>query len=181
MPEEVVISAQIRAARALLNWSQERLAKTAGVGATTVRDIESQRRPTDTAAMRQLRRAFENAGVGFVFGAADGGPGVRLVAGQPHLIGQPKMTKWGGLHFEVVWQGRKIDVFVAYEVVAGFGGFSRRQPDAAYVNVFENHRAKILDAADKALTAGRIDPHGRVHLTATDDFPEFVPLHSLST
>jgi transcriptional regulator with XRE-family HTH domain len=180
MPEEVVISAQIRAARALLNWSQERLAGEAGVGATTVRDIESQRRPTDTGAMRQLRRAFENAGVRFVSGAADGGAGVRFVAGRPHLIRQPEMTKWDGLHFGVEWQGREIDVFVAYEVVADFGGFSSRQPDAAYVKVFGDYRDEILDKTGAALADGRINRHSRVQLTATD-FPRLVPLHSLST
>jgi transcriptional regulator with XRE-family HTH domain len=182
MPEEVVISAQVRAARALLDWSQERLAEEAGVGVTTVRDIESQRRSTDTGAMRQLRRAVENAGVSFVSGAADGGPGVRFVAGRPHLIRQPEMTKWDGLHFGVEWQGREIDVFIAYEVVADFGGinFSSRQPDAAYVSVFGDHRGEILDAAGAALAAGRIDRHGRVRLTATD-FPSLIPLLSLGT
>jgi len=179
MPEEVVISAQIRAARALLNWSQEKLAAEAGVGATTVRDIESQRRPTDTGAMSQLRQAFENAGVVFVSGAVDAGPGVRFVAGRPHLIRQPeKMTTWG-LSFGVEWQGQEIDVLVSYEVVADLGRFSTRQPDAAYVKIFRDHRGEILDAAGAALAAGNVDRHGRVQLT-TADFPNLVPLISLS-
>jgi transcriptional regulator with XRE-family HTH domain len=180
VPKSVVISAQIRAARALLNWSQERLAEEAGVGVTSIRDIESQRRPTDTGVMRQLHQAFENAGVKFISGAAEGGPGVRFVAGQAHLIRQPEMTKWDGLHLSVEWKGQEIDILVAYEVVSDLGNFSGRQPNAAYVDVFRNHRGEILDATGAALAAGRIDRHSRVVLTATD-FPRLVPLLSLST
>jgi hypothetical protein len=56
----------------------DRIPAEAEVGATTVRDFESQRRATDTGAMSQLRQAFENAGVVFVSGAADAGPGGQI-------------------------------------------------------------------------------------------------------
>jgi transcriptional regulator with XRE-family HTH domain len=182
MSEEVVIPAQVRAARALLNWSQETLAEQAGVGITTVRDIENERRPADTGAMRELRRALANGGVSFVSGAPDGGPGVRFVAGRPHPIRPPEITKSGDLYFKVEWQGRKIDVVVTYEVVSDIGGadFTTRQPDAAYLKVFQDHRIEILDAIAAALTSGRRERHGRVVLMA-NDFPHLVPLLSLST
>jgi transcriptional regulator with XRE-family HTH domain len=182
MPEEVVIPAQVRAGRALLNWSQETLAEEAGVGVTTVRDIENQRRPADTHAMRELRRALANGGVVFVSGAPDGGPGVRFVAGRPHLLRRPEVTRSGDLFFTAEWQGREIDVVVTYEVASDIGGpgFSTRQPDAAYLKVFKDHRGEILDALAAALNSGRSEPHGRVVLAATD-FTNPVPLLSLST
>jgi transcriptional regulator with XRE-family HTH domain len=180
MPKDVVISAQVRAGRALLNWSQETLAEEAGVGVTTVRDIENQRRPADTQAMRELRRALANGGVVFVSGAQDGGPGVRFVAGRPHMHRRPEMTRSGDLDFTAEWQGREIDVVVTYEVVSDIGGagFSTRQPDAAYLKVFDDHRGEILDALAAALNSGRNERSGRVVLTSAD-FPSLVPLQSL--
>jgi transcriptional regulator with XRE-family HTH domain len=65
--------AQCRAARGLLNWSEDRLASTAGVKVSLVRDFESEKavpRLTD----RLLQRAFEAAGIEF---SDHGAPGVR--------------------------------------------------------------------------------------------------------
>lgn len=56
---------QIRAARAILNWSQEELAGRSGVGVTTIRQVESgcvPRRQTTES----LRDAFESAGLEFL-------------------------------------------------------------------------------------------------------------------
>jgi transcriptional regulator with XRE-family HTH domain len=177
---EVVVAAQVRAARALLNWSQAELAAAAGVGVTTVRDIESERRPADTGAMRELRRVLENEGVILVPGSASGGPGVRFVAGRPHVTRQPVMTIYDGLHFGAEWQGREITVFVPYEVVQDLGGFTGRQADVVYQRLFADWRGKILDRTATALHAGRIDRHERVRL-GTEDFPELVPGLSIST
>jgi transcriptional regulator with XRE-family HTH domain len=56
---------QVRAARAILNWSQEELADRSGIGITTIRQIESgyaTRRNTTI----NLRGTFENAGLEFL-------------------------------------------------------------------------------------------------------------------
>jgi DNA-binding transcriptional regulator YiaG len=63
MSEEIIVPAQIRAARDMLERSQQDLATQAGVGLTTVRDIETQRRPLDTAAASEIRRVLQDAGV----------------------------------------------------------------------------------------------------------------------
>jgi DNA-binding XRE family transcriptional regulator len=44
MTTEIVIPPQVRAGRALLGWSQEDLARQAGVAITTVRDVEREKR-----------------------------------------------------------------------------------------------------------------------------------------
>lgn len=72
----MVTSAQIRAARGLLNWTVRDLADRAGVHRNTVTRAE-----TDATgpghAVSAIQRAFEEAGVLFV--AENGeGPGVRL-------------------------------------------------------------------------------------------------------
>jgi hypothetical protein len=74
-------SAQIRAARALIRWTAEDLARHSTVGVTTIRRAEL--RPSATVLTRTndqaIRRALERAGVEFI-DAEGGGPGVRLRA-----------------------------------------------------------------------------------------------------
>jgi transcriptional regulator with XRE-family HTH domain len=77
-------SAQIRAARALIRWSAEDLARHSTVSVTTVRRAEL--RPSTTVLTRAndqaIRHALEQAGVDFI-DADKGGPGVRLRAPPP--------------------------------------------------------------------------------------------------
>ena len=72
-------SAQLRAARALIRWSAEDLARHSAVGVTTIRRAELTEIETSmTAANDQaVRRALEGAGVEFI-DENGGGPGVRL-------------------------------------------------------------------------------------------------------
>jgi DNA-binding XRE family transcriptional regulator len=72
--------AQIRAARALLNWPAEVLAKTVGVTRQTIQRLEQHDGlpPSRSQTLEQIQRAFEAAGVEFI-GTPDDGPGVRLV------------------------------------------------------------------------------------------------------
>lgn len=165
MSYPVIIPAQVRAARALLEWSQEKLATEAGVGLSTVRDVESERRSLDTEAASAIRNALKNAGVVFIAGDRNAGPGVRLVAGRPHIIRPPtQMTMWDGLPFAVEWQGQAITVFVSPEAIDDLGRFTGTQKNAAYIQVFEKHRGSILDGVAKALAAGRANDKGQLRL-----------------
>ena len=76
---EPLTSAQLRAARALIRWSAEELARQSAVGVTTIRRAELTESETSmTAANDQaVRRALETAGVDFI-DENGGGPGVRL-------------------------------------------------------------------------------------------------------
>jgi transcriptional regulator with XRE-family HTH domain len=72
-------SAQIRAARALLRWSAEDLARESTLGVTTIRRAELTEGETSMTASNDLavRRTLEAAGVEFI-DENGGGPGVRL-------------------------------------------------------------------------------------------------------
>jgi transcriptional regulator with XRE-family HTH domain len=72
-------SAQIRAARGLLRWSAEDLARESSLGLATIRRAESAEGETSMTAANVLavRRALESAGVEFIE-ENGGGPGVRL-------------------------------------------------------------------------------------------------------
>jgi transcriptional regulator with XRE-family HTH domain len=67
--------AQSRAARALLDWSQETLAARASVSVTTLRNFERGASVPVTNNLAAIRTALETAGVEFTNGGA---PGVRL-------------------------------------------------------------------------------------------------------
>jgi hypothetical protein len=72
-------SAQIRAARALLRWSAEDLARESLLSVATIRRAELSEKETSMTAANDLavRRALEAAGVEFI-DEDGGGPGVRL-------------------------------------------------------------------------------------------------------
>jgi DNA-binding XRE family transcriptional regulator len=69
---------QVRAARALLGWPRERLAKAAGVGASTIKAFENETTDTRLSIARAIEAALVKAGVVFLEPDQHGGPGVRL-------------------------------------------------------------------------------------------------------
>jgi transcriptional regulator with XRE-family HTH domain len=79
MTQKPLTSAQIRAARALIRWSAEDLAKETTLSVTTIRRAELKDSETSltNANDRAVRQALESAGVEFI-DENDGGPGVRL-------------------------------------------------------------------------------------------------------
>ena len=73
----MVTPAQCRAARGLLDWSQQDLASEAGVGIVTVRQLEAGENEPRRATLVVVKQAFEKAGIDFI-DENGGGPGVRL-------------------------------------------------------------------------------------------------------
>ena len=59
---------QCKAARVLLDWSQDDLAERSGVSVSTIRNFEQRKRRTYAPNLAALRRAFEAAGVEFLEG-----------------------------------------------------------------------------------------------------------------
>jgi len=84
MASKLLTSAQIRAARALVRWSAEDLARQTSLSVTTIRRAELANEETSMTTANDLavRRALEVAGVEFI-DENGGGPGVRLRKRQP--------------------------------------------------------------------------------------------------
>ncbi len=76
----MLTAAQIRAARALIEWSQPQLAEAAGLSHPTIRRMEGSLGPgrSSAANVEAVKRALEKAGVEFITEGSAGGPGVRL-------------------------------------------------------------------------------------------------------
>jgi transcriptional regulator with XRE-family HTH domain len=58
-------SAQIRAARTLLNWSKTELAQRARIHRRTIANLEAEKHVANPHTLASLRRAFEDAGIIF--------------------------------------------------------------------------------------------------------------------
>ena len=79
MRHKHLTSDQIRAARAVLRWRAQDLARASAVGVATIRRAELAERDTSMTTPNDLavRRALEAAGIEFI-DENGGGPGVRL-------------------------------------------------------------------------------------------------------
>jgi transcriptional regulator with XRE-family HTH domain len=162
----VIIPAQIRAARGLLNWSQEKLADIAGVALTSVRDLEAEKRTAETGTSSSVKAALENAGVDFVSGSPDAGPWVRLVATRPNLIKRPTVVmKWEGMPVEVEFKGKTFTAFLSREAIEDLGGLKGTEPPEAWLKIFDAEEGNILDAIRAAFDQkDRWDERGRLHV-----------------
>jgi transcriptional regulator with XRE-family HTH domain len=69
--------AQCRGARGLLNMTQPKLARAAGLGLSTIVDFERKRRDVSPEAIAAIRHALEAAGIEFI-DEDGGGAGARL-------------------------------------------------------------------------------------------------------
>ncbi|MCJ2054756.1 multiprotein-bridging factor 1 family protein [Methylobacterium sp. J-070] len=76
--EKSFSSAQCRAARALLDWTREDLARESKVSRAAIADFETDKRAVRERTTDDLRAALEAAGVEFL---NHGRPGVRLRGG----------------------------------------------------------------------------------------------------
>jgi transcriptional regulator with XRE-family HTH domain len=85
---------QCRAARGLLNWTQEHLAVIAGVSRSTIKDFECNRHAIHRATEVLLIRALEEGGVSLI-PAQEEGPGVRL-SGSRTSLRAPDLPRQGG-------------------------------------------------------------------------------------
>jgi transcriptional regulator with XRE-family HTH domain len=73
----MITPSQCRAARGLLDWTQQELADAAHIGVATIRLFEGEGAEPRHATLAVLRRALELAGIEFIE-ENGGGPGLRL-------------------------------------------------------------------------------------------------------
>jgi transcriptional regulator with XRE-family HTH domain len=71
----LITAGQLRAARGLIGWSQQDLAKAAGIGRATIADFETGKRDPYGRTLELIQQTLERAGVEFTNGHQ---PGVRM-------------------------------------------------------------------------------------------------------
>jgi len=77
----MITGSQIRAARALLGWSQLDLADKSLLSETAILKLETQRADSRTSTLMKVRKSLEAAGVEFI-NRSDGATGVLLRSGK---------------------------------------------------------------------------------------------------
>jgi transcriptional regulator with XRE-family HTH domain len=170
---KTVIPAQVRAARGLLNWTQEKLATDAGIALSSIREIENEKRAAEPGTLASVRRSLEKAGVEFVAGTADqGGPGVRLSATKPNIIRRPTVIDFfDGMPVDVEFKGRHFKALISREVIEDLGQL-REEPKSVWLRVFDEHETAILEGIRRAFESNeRWDERGRLRVLS-DHFPE---------
>ena len=63
----LICAAQVRAARAWLNWTQDELAERSGISQKSIARLELERSVPYASTLVKLRQTFEAAGVQFQF------------------------------------------------------------------------------------------------------------------
>jgi transcriptional regulator with XRE-family HTH domain len=72
----MITGAQIRAARAMLEWTRADLARASGISANGIANIETGASSPLAVTLERIQHALERAGVGFIDNGD--GPGVQL-------------------------------------------------------------------------------------------------------
>lgn len=93
---QVLAASQCRAARALIEWSQDQLSRACAVDVRTIADFEGRVRAPDIDTKRRMRTAFEEAGVAFI-AENGGGPGVRLRFNRKDVCAIERLEGEGGI------------------------------------------------------------------------------------
>ncbi len=152
----IISPATCRAARGLLDWSQERLAAAANVGLSTIKNFEAEKSTPTGNNILAIQTAFEKMGVEFL---SDGGVSSR---------GEPVSFEPGQVHdhsvygFVGYWRGRTVDIWVPRETVDDAGAL-RTASEMERLDVFRRFRPEF-EAFAADILRGRATETGRVSL-----------------
>lgn len=165
--DQRITPAQIRAARALLGWSQGQLAKAARVGLSTVKDVEIGKRDPISNNIEAIRRTLQDGGVVFVPGNGDG-PGVRLRGHRPEIVRRPFQIRAADtLAFLVIWRNNKTLVEITTKTLDQLDGTDNLSFDD-YLASFRRNEHKILEVTAKIIEQGRFSSPGFIELDSHD-------------
>jgi len=163
-----ISAAQCRAARALLEWSQEQLAVNARVARPTIADFERSTRFPMRNNLLSMISAFEAAGIGFIAETDSDGAGVRF----RHVeLEYSKSLKVRGDDLVVAakYRGVRIDIVVPAELLDDIdrtpvGTVETRRHSA------QEHLHQLLVAAERHLQ--RTGAGGAEIVLTVGDFPD---------
>lgn len=165
-----ISAAQCRAARALLDWTQEQLAENAQVARATIADFERNSRSPMRNNMVSIRSTLEAAGIELVE-ENGGGVGVRFRKIELEYSRNLKVD-WDGVTFRVRYRGKRYSVRVPRDVIDDLNRTSYKTPEECGKAVEKNFPI-FLRAAEEALISGCISDHDYVFLSH-EKFPEGV-------
>jgi len=151
---------QCRAARALLNWSQDDLAERSGVAKKTIADLERDARYATERTSTALQETLEASGVVFI-PANGGGPGVRLSMALPRLVRRDDIPDMSHVVFRFEHKNKRYTATVAYVALATL---ATGHP----LKAFDKHQQQVLRTAAGVADRGRIEADDMIRIAAAD-------------
>lgn len=164
----MISAAQCRAARALLDKSQDWLAESAHVGRATIADFE---RGTRIDMMRQnmisIVSTLEAAGVEFLPETDDGaGAGVRQRKVELQYAKDGRRLD-GGLVWSLRFKGESYSLYVSRDMLDDLGHL-RGGSDGDRERVAAERLGLIMRATELRLSRGDVEPGARITLVPAD-------------
>ena len=147
---------QLRAARALLGWSQGQLAEAADLALSTIKRMEGSDGPVrgNVENVRSARSALEAAGVAFI-DEDGGGAGVRLRKAVARLLSRRYNLDTMVIMFRVSFAGEEVMCRVRETVLEDWQR-TNYQGQEECEGAFDEHRNTIMALTNKLIEAGRV-------------------------
>ena len=148
-----ITAAQCRAARALLDWSQDQLSENAQVARATIADFERNTRLPMRQNMLSIMSALEAAGIAFIPDNDQGeGVGVRF---RKVEIEYSRTLKADGhdLVLAVRYKGKRYSAVIPRAICDDFGHL-RRSTETQRLKAAQDHLPQILRAVEEKIVRG---------------------------
>lgn len=163
----MILIQQIKAARGLLEWSQDELGERAGLSKTAITNIESGRYRPKSESLMSIKNACELAGVEFIEG------GVKFSLSKIHTIKNPNFEqKMRDFIYETCKNQniRHIDFF----------GINPRAlpPDQAQLAREHIERMGKLGVTSRVIISDKIDPKDFLHSLNVRTMPDQYHVHT---
>lgn len=142
----MISAAQCRAARAMLNWSQDELATNAQVARATIADFERCERDPVKNNMFSIISVFEARGIVFL-GNDDEGAGVRLKQPELEYINSVRLRD-NNVFIPMKFKGQKFSFVIPREVIDDLDR-TNYADDQDRVKAVEAHFPKYLRVAER--------------------------------
>jgi predicted transcriptional regulator len=148
---------QLRAARAMLNWGQEQLARESGISRPTIKRMEGPMGPARSSVSTHaaVREALESAGIEFLGEDEVSGPGVRRRKSSAVLLDRQADAINRVVRFRIAFEKRDYDCVLRSTVL---DRLDRRVPGyatAAEIEAaFDRYADLVTDHARKVVAEG---------------------------
>jgi DNA-binding XRE family transcriptional regulator len=174
MPITTISGKQCAAGRAIVGWSQDELAKNAGVARATIAGFEGNTRIEPASAnLRAIIASLEQAGIAFIPEDVENGLGAgvrqrKLELEYSSTLRTALRQEGWDLVFPVRYKGRSCTVTISREIIDDIARGNFRTTDEQ-VKVVQNRLPEFLKAVETRLAGAGTVPD-RMTL-AMEDFP----------
>lgn len=166
----MISAAQCRAARAMLDWTQEKLAENAQVARPTIADFERNFRAPMRNNLVSITNTFEAAGLCFIPENGEGA-GVRFRKVELEYIKSVK-DRNGDIAIPVRYRGQRLTLIAPRDVIDDMDRVNYATPEERAQGVTK-HLPKYLVAAESKISTMDLSNVDTVILTHSD-FPNGV-------